>query len=381
MIIFRYLSREIFAALSAITSILLLIFLSNQFVRYLDKAASGKFAGGVLLHLMAIEIPHLLAMLLPLGLFLGILLAYGRLYSDNEMTVLNSCGLSRKQLIRFTLPIAGIIALIVSILTLWLNPKLLAYRDQMIMQSGTAIALETTLPGHFRETGDGKRVLYIEGISPDHKRMLNLFYAEQDKKNYGTTSQPWIIYTAESGMETIDPKTGQKYFVTENGRRYQGVPGTKDFQIIKYRTYAIRIDGEAADLSEQQETFSTISLFRTPKNHAEKAALITELEWRLSLPLSAILLALLAIPLSHVKPRQGRYAKLLPAILIYATYANLLLFARNWVMNGTVPIGLGLWWIHALLVVLIMLIWINHLGWHTIIAKFTKSVKKPHENH
>lgn len=375
MIIFRYLSREIFAALSAITSILLLIFLSNQFVRYLNKAASGKFAGGVLLHLMAIEIPHLLAMLLPLGLFLGILLAYGRLYSDNEMTVLNTCGLSRKQLIKFTLPIAGFIALIVSILTLWLNPQLLASRDQLIMQSGTALALETTLPGHFRETGDGKRVLYVESISPDRKRMLNLFYAEQDKKNDANGFKPWIIYTAASGMETIDPKTGQKYFITENGHRYQGIPGTKDFQMIQYKTYAIRIGNEATDLSDQQETFSTRSLFRTPKNHDEKAQLITELEWRLSLPLSAILLALLAIPLSHVKPRQGRYAKLLPAILIYATYANLLLFARNWVMNGTVPIGFGLWWIHGLLVILIILIWINHLGWHTISTRFQKKPK------
>jgi len=376
MIIFRYLTREIFASLSAIVGVLLLIFLSNQFVRYLNQAASGKFAGAFLLHLMAIEIPHLLAVLLPLSLFLGILLAYSRLYADNEMTVLNASGLSQQKLLALTLPVTLVITLIVGVLTLWLNPQLLAYRDQLIMQSGTALALETTLPGRFRQANDGKRVLYIESLSPDKKRMQNIFFAQLNKNDDHTTVPLWSVFTAQSGSETIDPKTGQKYFVAVNGRRYQGTPGTKDFQIIQYGTYSIHIGNQTADISDQQETFPTARLLRPARDAADKAELITELEWRLSLPLSAVLLTLLAIPLSRIKPRQGRYAKLIPAILIYATYTNLLLFARNWVMDGKIPLFFGLWWIHALLLLLILFIWANQTGWRNMLPFLTFGQKK-----
>lgn len=361
MIIFRYLTREIIASLCAVTGILLLIFLSNQFIHYLNQAASGKFAGNVLVHLMAIEIPHLLAVLLPLGLFLGILLAYGRLYSDNEITVLTACGLSRSKLIALTLPLTLVITIIVAMLTLWLNPKLLVARDQMIMQTGTALALETTLPGQFRESDDGKKVLYIESVSPRQKLMKNVFFAQHEDN----VAQPtWTIATAQSGYETTDIKTHDPLLVATKGYYYKGLAGNKDFQITKFGSYTMEMGHQAADLSDAQETFSTAKLL-TPANKTERMQLLTEFEWRLSLPFSAILLMLLAIPLSKLKPRQHRYTNLLPAILIYATYVNLLLFARNWVMDGIIPLYLGLWWIHALLLLVTALIWINQTGWRT----------------
>lgn len=363
MIIFRYLTREIFAAMCSIAGILLLIFLSNQFVRYLNQAALGKFAGSMLLNLLAIEIPHLLAVLLPLGLFLGILLAYGRLYSDNEMVVLNTCGLSRLKLTALTLPIACVIAAIVALLSLWLNPQLLVYRDRALMQTGAALVLETTLPGQFQESDDGKRVLYVENTSSDHQHMQNLFFAQLGENTQASTIQPWIIVTAQSGYQSKDPKTGTLFFITTNGRRYQGTPGNKDFQIAQFGSYKLPINHEVRDFSHAQETFPTKDLLRPTNNPDERLSNIAELEWRLSLPLSALLLTLLAIPLSRIKPRKSKYSQLLPAILIYATYVNLLVFARNWVMGGSIPLGLGLWWIHGLLVLVIALLWINQTGW------------------
>ncbi len=363
MIIFRYLTREIFAAMCSIAGILLLIFLCNQFVRYLNQAALGKFAGSVLLSLLAIEIPHLLAVLLPLALFLGILLAYGRLYSDNEMLILNSCGLSRIKLTTLTLPIACLVAAIVALLSLWLNPQLLVYRDRALMQTGAALVLQTTLPGQFQESDDGKRVLYVENTSSDHQHMQNLFFAQLDDAPQSATLQPWVIVTAQSGYQIKDPKTGTQFFVTTNGRRYQGTPGNKDFQIAQFGSYKLPINNEVRDFSHAQETFTTKDLLRPTNNPDEKMARIAELEWRLSLPLSALLLTLLAIPLSRVKPRKSKYSQLLPAILIYATYVNLLVFARNWVMGGSIPLSLGLWWIHALLLILIILLWISQAGW------------------
>jgi lipopolysaccharide export system permease protein len=366
MIIFRYLTREIFAALSAITAILLLIFLSNQFVRYLNQAAAGKFAGTLLLQLMAIEIPHLLAVLLPLGLFLGILLAYGRLYADNEMTVLSACGFSRLQLIGYTLPTAFFIAIIVGILSLWLNPKLLADRDQMLMRSGTALELQTTLPGRFQQANNGNQVFYAQSLSADHLHMQNLFFAELNKNSTNPAIPIWTIVTAQSGYQLVDHKTGDQFFVATEGRHYKGIPGDKDFQVMRFGSYTLRLANQTADLSDQQETFPTKALLASTSDITKKEELIAELEWRISMPLSAVFLTLLAIPLSRVEPRRGRYAQLLPAILIYATYTNLLLVARNWIMHGTIPLVLGLWWIHVLLLVGITCIWSYQIGWRTL---------------
>lgn len=351
--------------------VLLLIFLSNQFVRYLNQAATGKFAGNVLLHLMLIEIPHLLAVLLPLGLFLAIMLAFGRMYSDNEMTVLTSCGLSQTRLTSLVLPFALLVVVVVTALSFWINPKLLAYRDQLIMQSGTALELQTMLPGRFRQANDGKQILYVQSISSNKKQMQNIFLAQLDKSSKeGIPS--WILITAQSGYQMTDPVTGQQFLVTNNGKRYQGVPGSKDFQIIQYDNDQIHIFTQSADLTNEQETYPTPKLFEKSTDKTKHDALMTELEWRFSLPLSALLLTLLAIPLSQVKPRQGRYAKLLPAILIYATYINLLLVGRNWVSHGEIPPVIGLWWIHGLLILIILGIWINQNGIRSFFPSYYK---------
>jgi len=366
MIIFRYITRELTASIAAITGILLLIFLSNQFTRYLSQAAIGKFAGSLLLRLIAIEVPHLLGILLPLGLFLAILLVYGRMYIDNEMTVLTACGISRTKLTRLTLPTTLLVVIIVSFLSLWLSPKLLAYRDQLLAETGTAAQIETTLPGHFQEANGGQRVFYVESISPDRQHMHNLFMA-QLANNSSRDNPNWIIVTAQNGYQTVDPKSGDRFFVTTNGHRYQGIPGQNDFHIVSYEKYGLRIESHIADVNAQEETLSTSTLIRTDKN---KNLALSELQWRFSMPVSALLLTLLAIPLSRIKPRFGRYSQLLPAILIYIIYANLLLVGRNWVEQGSLPPHIGLWWIHGLLAFVIILIWLWQTGWRTLRASW-----------
>ncbi len=368
MIIFRYLSRELLTALCAITSIILLLFLSNQFTRYLSQAATGKFAGAILLRLIGIEIPHLLGILLPLGLFLAILFIYGRMYTDNEMTILTVCGISRTKLTLLTLPITLLVFITVSILSLWISPKLLMYRDTLLAQTGTAAQLETTLPGRFQEMNSGQRVFYVESISPDHQRMQNLFMAQL--ANDSTPNNPnWVIVTAKDGYQVVYPTTGDRFFVITNGRRYQGTPGKNDFSVVQFGKYGIRIESHAADITAQEETMPTSALWHAKKN---KNLALSELQWRLSMPLSVLLLTLLAIPLSRVKPRFGRYGQLLPAILMYILYANLLLVGRNWIEQNIIPAHIGLWWIHGLLLLAIITIWLWQTGWQTIRVLLTQ---------
>lgn len=373
MIIFRYLNREILTTLSAVTGILLLIFLSNQLVHYLSRVAVGKFTIGMVLRLLLPEVPHLLGILLPLGLFLGILLSFGRLYAEHEMTVLNACGVSRSRLIVFVLPVMGLVVIVAGILNLWLSPQLIEYRERLLAQTGTAMELETTLPGRFQEANGGRQVFYVENLSIDHQRMQNIFMAQRAEKSENPDISPWIILTAEGGYQKIDKKTGDRFLVATNGWRYQGTPGNKDFQIVHFGQYGIRIERHVEDIGVQYDTMSTANLWRIAKNTQEAAA---ELQWRLAAPLSALFLTLFAVPMSRIKPRRGKYAALLPAILAYIIYANLLLLGRNWIEQGNLSSHLGLWGIHAGFLLITLWIWLRQTGWRTI--KLTLSRLRQH---
>lgn len=373
MILFRYLTREVFASLFLITSLLLIILMSNEFVHYLNQVAGGKFAANILWQLIILESPRFLAILLPFSLFLAILFTYGRLYADYEMTTLNACGFSLIQLARLTLPSVLLLSFIIAFLNLWLNPELLSYRNKLLAQTGTAIELETVQPGSFQQTNAGHRIIYVESISGDHKSVKNLFMAQTNTHIPPSEITPWTILSANSGYQTINPKTKETFFVAVNGRRYQGTPGGKEYYITQFANYGIRIDSHIGTVNNPQESLSTLALWRASK--LNKPIFFSELQWRLSAPIATLLLALLAIPLSRVNPRQGKYLHLLPAIIIYIFYLNLLLFGRNWIENGSISYQWGLWWIHGLLVIIILLAWCRALGWNRVTYRLINLIK------
>ena len=358
MIITRYLSKEVMNALLAITLILLLAFLSQQVVRYLNYVAIGKIPTGVLLQLVSFEIPYLLAFLLPLGLYLGILLAYGRLYSDNEMAILQMSGFGRCRLMRLTAVIGAVVSLIVLLLMTWVNPVISAKRQVMMASDEATLHLvQTLIPGRFQTSPDGRHVMYVEKLSRNHERAENVFMAQELKQAATTTPQDgepvrpaWMLVSAKEGYQEKDPASADQFFVTTDGYRYEGTPGQNDYKIVQFKKYAVRIlQSDPRVTHEEVETLSTQQLWQSYDKPKEAA----EFQWRFSVALSAILLALLAVPLSRVKPRQGRFLALLPAILIYICYINLLFVARHWVEQGHISIALGMWWVHALMLAII----------------------------
>jgi lipopolysaccharide export system permease protein len=88
---------------------------------------------------------------------------------------------------------------------------------------------------------------------------------------------------------------------------------------------------------------------------------VAEMHWRISPALAAIVLGLLAIPLSHSSPREGRGGRALLGILAYTVYANVLYMSRGWLSTGHIPPILGMWWVH-LLVLVIALLWLRRQG-------------------
>lgn len=353
MIIFRYLTREVFLTFFAVTFVLLLIFLSNQFVHYLSTAAMGRLSSHLLFSLITLEVPYLLGLLMPLGFFLAILLAYGRLYVDGEMGALIACGLGKIDLIKITCLMAAFVALVVGCLVLWCNPKLLAYRNQLLAKADTRTLLGALLPCRFQQLpGNHGRVFYVENMSRDKKQLQNVFLAEQPPSS-DKSLKPSVLF-AQSGYQMHDPTTHHLFLVLNQGYWYAGIPGEKEYRIIHFDHLGLRLDKQVRQFVPlEQQSMPTWTLWQT---HADRNKNLAELEWRMAMPISVGLLALLAVSLSEVKPRQGRYAKLIPAVLIYTVYANLLFVSRSWVERGVISPEMGMWWVHALLALLTALL-------------------------
>ena len=369
MIIFRYLTKEVYSTLLGVTGVLLVIFICNQFVHFLEMAADGRLTGTAVMQLMSLQVPILLGLLLPLSLFMGILLVYGRLYVDSEMTVLAACGVSRAQLVWLTLASALGVMVVVGILMLWIQPKLAWYRDHIYAEAFQASPIQKMSAGKFESIGSGQYVIYAQGLSRDHQRLKNVFAAERpDFDTAGPAKSLGVMY-AEGGHQQIDPKTHEQYVVFTNGIRYDGIPGQQNYQIAQFKEYGIRVQTTPYTFSGKAD-FTPTTLLWLERDKSPEA--MAELQWRFSLPLSVMVLALLAVPLSRVNPRHGRYLQLIPAVIIYIVYADTLFISQGWLQDGTIPAYIGMWWTHLsfFFLALVLLAW--QTGWRKWIWRKAK---------
>lgn len=341
MIVFRYLSREVLTTLSAVSAVLLVIIMSGRFIKYLAQAASGALDPGVLFQIMGYRLPGFLQLILPLGLFLGILLAYGRLYLESEMTVLSATGMSPRRLLLMTLAPATLVALVVAWLSLSLAPAGVTRVQQILNQQDALTEFDTLEPGRFQSLRDGSRVTYTETLSDDRVRLGGVFISER-KEATDNKKEPQIsLLVADKGRQEMRPD-GSRYLILDKGYRYDGLPGQANYRVIQYDTYGVMLP--KPDVSEDitaREATPTGVLWASSEK-ADRA----ELQWRLSLPLLVFIVTLLAVPLAKVNPRQGRFLKLLPAILLYMAYLTLLIAVRGALEKGRMHVGM--WWVHAL---------------------------------
>lgn len=350
MLIFRYLSREILATVVATMVVLLVIFISNEFVHYLNTAAAGQITPTAVFKLMSIQVPLLMGFLLPLSYFLGVLLVMGRLCSDHELVALYSCGFGRSQLLRIVIFLGLIVTLVVAWLMLSIEPKMQLQRARIIMNAAESATLEKILPGRFQQLVNNQtQTFYARQVSDDHKQMLDVLFANSQKSEVYPGRQEWDIVSARSANE-IHVKDNGQFLVFNNGYRYIGVPGELDYRKIHFSKYELRVamPNELA-AKRRIETLPTSELWRGQHANLDMAG---ELQWRFALPISVLILALLAFPLGEVNPRSGKFARFLPAILIYIVYANLMIMARAWLVKGIIPPGFGIWWVHAVFFIL-----------------------------
>ncbi len=363
MIIERYLFKELAGTLFAVTTVLFLIFVSSWFARLLGQVATGSIQADVIFLLLSLKSIDALMILLPLSFYLAVLLAFGRLYKDSEMTAMLACGVSLTRITRLVFLLGLVFALIVASVSLYFGPWAKSERYLMQERMSSTSGLEAIAAGQFREMADGEVVFYAERLSDDGKSMENVFIQSERQGSLN-------LIVAERGSQTME-RDGGRYLLLQDGHRYEGEPGQADFRIIKFREHKVLVkQPEAVFKVDSVVAMPTLALWQSGKPHE-----LAELQWRISMPLSAVLLALLAVFLSRTSPRQGRYAKLFLGILVYIIYSNLLGVAKTWVEKGKIDALIGVWWVHLLLVIAIALLMLQHSGGLRVLLAGNKSIK------
>jgi lipopolysaccharide export system permease protein len=341
-IIDRYVFKECALATLAVVAVLLFILLGNSFVRVLGNIAEGKLSIDSLLPMLGINMIHYLVILLSLGLYLGILLGMGRFYRDSEMAAMFGGGISVLQLYRPLNYLAVTVALLSACLVFYLAPWAAAKQDELKHQARYQSELAGLAAGQFNKSGNGQ-TLFFESFDATGSVMHKVFL-------YNPKGEMPAVQLAETGVQ-LRYEDESPYLVFREGESYSGTPGHRDYRITEFSNYGLRVGQKAVPAVELR-----ISSLPTSMLWSREPAHIAELHWRFAIPVSCLVLAFLALPLSHTSPRKGRFARLGIGILVYIVYSNLLGLGRVWLEHGAVPAWLGLWWVHFIFIAAVILL-------------------------
>ena len=349
MLILRYLVKETIKSQLAVFLILMAIFITQKFVKVLEEASNGEVPAGLVLGFLALNVPILGSFILPLSLFLGIMLAHGRLYVDSEMVVMRACGISEWYITRIMLLLAAFVAIACAALTLYLAPLAVETEYRLEEQVGAESGLTTLIPGRFQQTANRKAVMFVHEIDSESDSLRRVFLAQHDKaeETGASTDEKVHIVYAQTGNVVEGEDGSQKLILTE-GIQYEGKQAQPDFHVIEFDEYNIEIAEQQAEQKRRKLTaYPTQRLIGDKSNDA-----IAELQWRIAIPLSLPFLVLIAVPLSAVDPRQGRFGRMFPALLLYIGYFLMLMAGRKILEDGKIPPALGLWWIHGVMLLI-----------------------------
>ncbi len=345
MILERYIYREILEKLLWIIGLLLLIVASNRFVGLLADAAEGELPGELVFQMLIMKMLASLPKLLPISLFISVSLALSRLSQDRELTIISGCGLAPnfqfKTVLKFASAFSVLVFVFGFIISPWAENGVGGLKGRAEQESDIA----GIGAGQFKEFSKGDRIVYVENIVKGSGLMENVFLQVRQNQDLG-------VLRSKSAVYEFSRHTGSRYVAFQNGHRYVGKPGMLDYQITKYRTYAVLIEqSEQTQKHNSLEAVPSLELVgsKRPKYKAE-------LQWRLSYVFATLLLPLLAVALNTLSLRETRYIPLFTAILIYLIYSNLLGISKTLIKHGDMSAMIGMWWVHLLLVLTIVAI-------------------------
>ena len=355
-IIERYITAEILRGFLAVLTILYLTSVGVFFADTLGDVARGKIPADLLGSQVVLSSVEALSVIMPLSLFISVMLALGRLYRDNEIAVMGSCGYGNGVQVRSVMYLVGPAFVLLLILGLWLSPWAVRLSDQMLDEAAKRSLLAGLKEGRFNEMGSKNSVLYLERFGSDNRSFEGVFM-------HGERGPRKDILIADSGFQYQNPVSGERFVALLNGLRAEGVPGADDYRIMRFERNDIKLPDPVPERRHDGFETASIATLVASDDHTFQA----QIHWRIAPAFVALVTMLVAIPLARTSPRQGRYAKLTIAMLLYFAYANVLGIGRALLEEGKIPAFAGLWWIHlAVLIPAIYLILRNPLkrrGW------------------
>lgn len=341
MIFKRSLSKELLHTAMGAFAILFGIVIAQRITYYIGIAASGSIASNAINTLLSFSMIKFMPMLLSLTLFLAVLLTLTRQHRDSEMVIWFSSGQGLaawiKPVLTFASPIIVLIAFLSLLVTPWATSKSTEYKTQLQKQD----ELATITPGVFKESKQADRVYFVESFNKLGSTVKNIFIQSVQHQKLG------VIVANQGHRETM--ANHDNFLIMEQGRRYEGKPETEEFTSTTFEKYAVRLETkeskETPAIVMQAVPSSVLLSQHTPVNNAE-------IQGRIAIPISALILVLLAIPLSFVDPRSGRSSNMAMAVLIYIIYNNMISITQAWLTQGKLSPVLGIWPVHCIFLAL-----------------------------
>mgnify|MGYP001229919958 CR=1 FL=1 len=324
MILTRYLIRDIFSHTASVSLVFLFIIISSRSIQYLEQAARGEINPEMVFWIMMFRAPGFIELLIPFSLFLSIILVMGRLYSHNEMIVMEQIGLSFPRILSLLLSIGIFFAIITSIFSLWLTPILSQEVDELLSQKTLEDNFKSIQPGKFHRF-ENKAIIYA-------------------KEKNGQSLQDVFIKPLDVNKEENNFISTKSLNLQDNGSN----------SLVLHQGFIFEKTGE-----NLTKTFFNKLIFNLGESKSDtdislnkEANSMSKFQWGISIPLLCIISVLLATPISRLEPRQGRYLKVLPAIIIFASYMGLLILFRGWMEQSYINVYPGLFTIHFLFFIL-----------------------------
>ena len=331
----RYILREVVVSWLSVSGVLLAIMLTDQVARVLERAAESQFPRGVVLELILLGSVQKLPLVIPVALLLAIVLALGRLYHDSEMTAAQACGAGSRSVM---LPVMGftvVLTALLALLSLQVAPAATGRMLEMRTEALRAGQFAPISPGKFSTFGGGGTVVYAQ--SADKDGTLRRVFVQRNRGNQ------LEIALAQRATHAYSEGGDLQVITLYDGVRYEGIPGERKFRIVRFAENTIPVRLPAMSGGALQLGGVPTAVLASSSDPLQRA----EFHWRLAVPIMGVIMALIGVPLARLRPRQGRYARVAFAILVFYLYIQLAIAGRFWLERGVTPGWLGLWWVHA----------------------------------
>ncbi|MCZ6887378.1 MAG: LPS export ABC transporter permease LptF [Gammaproteobacteria bacterium] len=337
VVAFRYITKELLLVFVVVFAVLLAIALGGRFIGYLQDAAMGRFSADVLLPMIGLRLPEFVQIAGPFALFLALLMTYGRLHAEQEFTVLLSGGANPLRMLGWLAAVLVPMGLAVAYLTIEVTPNTKREFLELSLQQRVESEFDALTPGVFHNFYHGTRVTYAESVDADRHDLSGVFMGDRS----GAVS---IAVWAESGRQYRDPDTGSRFLKLENGTRYEGSPGDNDYRVVRFGTLYQRIER-----SRLVRSSLDIGSQPTAKLDLSDPTSAAEYHWRVGFPWLVVIGGMCAFGLARVRPRAGRFSRVLPGVVLFIAYYLMLALTKNAIVDEIIPHQVGLWPVHAVM--------------------------------